>query len=90
MNPEDAPKIEFPCDDYVIKIVGDAVPEYKPFVAGILQKYDSTVHEGRFSENPSKNGNFVSLTIRMRIEEEAHLEALFVELKGNSMVKMVL
>lgn len=90
MKPEDAPKIEFPCDDYVIKIVGDAVPEYKPFVAAVLKQYDDTVHEGRFSENPSKNGNFVSLTIRMRIEEETHLQSLFVELKASSLVKMVL
>lgn len=90
MKPEDAPKIEFPCDDYVIKIVGDSVPEYKPFVASVLKKFDESVHEGRFTENPSKNGNFVSLTIRMRIEQESHLEELFVELKTNNLVKMVL
>lgn len=90
MNSEDAPKIEFPCDDYVIKIVGDSVPEFKPFVTAVLSQFDDQVHEGRFSENPSKKGNFVSLTIRMRIEKEAHLDELFVELKANSMVKMVL
>lgn len=90
MNPEDAPKIEFPCDDYVIKVVGDAVPEYKPFVVDVLKKFDETVHEGRFTENPSKNGTFVSLTIRMRIEHESHLQELFVELKSSSLVKMVL
>lgn len=90
MNTDDAPKIEFPCDDYVIKVVGDAAADFKPFVTKVLKKFDESVHEGRFRENPSKNGNFVSLTIRMRIEQESHLEMLFVELKANTMVKMVL
>lgn len=90
MNPEDAPKIEFPCDDYLIKIVGDDHPDYRPFVAGVLVKYDAKVTEASFTENVSKNGRFVSLTIRMRIEEEIHLTQLFEELKTNTMVKMVL
>ena len=40
MNPEDAPKIVFPCDDYVIKVVGDMHPEFKPFVTEVLCRYD--------------------------------------------------
>lgn len=90
MNPEDAPKIEFPCDGYVIKIVGDNHPDYKPFVASVLVAYDGNVSEQSFRENPSKNGNFVSLTVKMRIEEEAHLTQLFEQLKANPMVKMVI
>ncbi|MEJ2042405.1 MAG: DUF493 domain-containing protein [Reinekea sp.] len=84
------PKIEFPCDDYLIKVVGEVHPEYKPFVTSVLSKYDATVTIERFSENLSKNGRFVSLTIRMRIEEEAHLTLLFEELKTNPLVKMVI
>lgn len=90
MNPEDAPKIEFPCDDYVIKIVGDSVPELKPFTTSVLKKYDSTVTDGSYRENPSKNGNFISLTVKMRIEKESHLTDLFNELKENALVRMVL
>ncbi len=90
MSQQEPPKIEFPCDDYLIKIVGDVHPDYKPFVISVLVKYDPTVTSERFSENLSKNGRFVSLTIRMRIEEEIHLTHLFEELKTNEMVKMVL
>lgn len=87
---ETAPKIVFPCERYLIKVVGDAHPDYQQFVAGVLVKYDATVSVERFSENTSKNGRFVSLTIWMRIEQEAHLTLLFEELKLNPMVKMVL
>lgn len=90
LNSKDAPKITFPCDNYLIKVVGDSHPDYKVFVAEVLVKYDETVTVERFEERPSRNGNFVSLNIRMRIEEEIHLTRLFEELKGNRMVKMVL
>jgi len=90
MNTEDAPKITFPCDGYVIKVVGDSHPEYVPFVTQVLQKYDITITETSYSTNQSKNGRFVSLTVRMRIEREEHLTQLFEELKVNDMVKMVI
>ncbi len=86
----EAPKIEFPCDDYLIKVVGDSHPDYRVFVASVLVKYDTKVTVDCFQENPSRNGRFVSLTVRMRIEEEAHLQLLFDELKVNPMVRMVL
>ncbi|MFT7418386.1 MAG: putative lipoic acid-binding regulatory protein, partial [Reinekea sp.] len=46
-----APKIEFPCERYLIKVVGDAHPEYQQFVAGVLVKYDPAVTVESFSEN---------------------------------------
>jgi putative lipoic acid-binding regulatory protein len=65
-------------------------PDYKSFVATVLAQYDPSVNIDSFSENLSKNGRFVSLTIRMRIEEEKQLTLLFEELKANPLVKMVL
>lgn len=85
-----APKIEFPCTNYVIKVVGDDKTGYRDFVAEVLTKYDSKVSTASFTEQPSKNGRFVSLTVRMHIEAESVLSALFEELKKNPMVKMVL
>jgi putative lipoic acid-binding regulatory protein len=90
MTKPEPPKIEFPCDDYVIKVVGDVDPTYKPFVASVLSKFDSKVTVEKFKENPSRNGRFVSLTIRMKIEKEEHLKLLFEELQANKLVRMVL
>lgn len=90
ISTEDAPKIEFPVDDYMIKIVAEEHVEYREFVAGVLVKYDASVNVDRFREAPSKNGKYVSLTVFMRIEEEQHLRDLFEELKANHRVKMVL
>lgn len=90
INSDKAPKIVFPCVDYMIKVVGDEAPPYREFVAGVLTKYDNRVTATSFTEQPSKNGRFVSLTVRMHIQKEADLAALFEELKNNPMVKMVL
>ncbi|MFQ3230663.1 YbeD family protein [Reinekea sp.] len=90
INSDKAPKIVFPCADYMIKVVGDETPLYRGFVASVLTKFDSRVTPSSFTEQPSKNGRFVSLTVRMHIEKEADLASLFEELKNNSMVKMVL
>lgn len=90
ISTEDAPRIEFPVDDYMIKIVAEEHDEYRGFVAGVLVKYDARVTVESFREAPSKNGKYVSLTVFMRIEEEQHLKDLFEELKTNSRVKMVL
>lgn len=90
MNEQEAPKIEFPCPDYLIKVVGDEHPDLRHFVAGVLVKYDETVTHKSFSSRPSKNGRFVSLNVKMRIEHKDHLSALFNELKVNPLIKIVI
>ncbi|TXR54246.1 YbeD family protein [Reinekea thalattae] len=86
----DAPKIEFPCDDYMIKVMGDNCIEFRALVVEVLQQFDERISETSFRENPSKNGRFTSLTVRMRIEQEADLATLDRQLKASPMVKMVL
>lgn len=87
---KDAPKIEFPCDDYLIKVVGEDYADLRSFVAGALVKYDKNVSESKFTENASKKGRFVSLTVKLRIEKIEDLTSLTADLKANKRVKMVL
>lgn len=90
MSQPEAPKITFPCDDYVIKVVGDEAPQFRSLVESVLKQFDPGVTQASFSENASKNGRFVSLTVRMRIEQESHLTDLFEQLKTSPLVKMVI
>lgn len=87
---QDPPKITFPCDDYVIKVVGDVHEGFKPFVHSVLVRYDARLSESSFSVSTSRNGRFESLTVRMRIEHEDHLTELFEALKADERVRMVL
>ncbi|MEP4546506.1 MAG: DUF493 domain-containing protein [Saccharospirillum sp.] len=90
MTRQDPPKITFPCDDYVIKVVGDVHEEFKSFVHSVLVRYDDRLTVSAFSVSTSRNGRFESLTVRMRIEHEDHLTELFEALKADERVRMVL
>lgn len=89
MQPEQ-PKITFPCDDYVIKVVGEAHETFSDFVYSVLVKYDARLTPASLAIKPSRNGNFESITVKMRIEKEQQLTDLFHELKADSRVRMVL
>ncbi|MEX2321384.1 MAG: DUF493 domain-containing protein [Saccharospirillum sp.] len=90
MSEQEPPKITFPCDDYVIKVVGDVHAGFKPFVHSVLVRYDNRLDVASFSVSASRNGRFESLTVRMRIEHEHHLTELFEALKADERVRMVL
>lgn len=90
MTEQEPPKITFPCDDYVIKVVGDVHEGFRLFVHSVLVQYDEQLTEASYSVNVSRNGRFESLTVRMRIEHEDHLKALFEMLKVDERVRMVL
>lgn len=90
MSHPDAPKIEFPCDDYMIKVVGDAEVELRTFVHQVLVRYDASLTLESFRSRPSRNGRFESLTVFMRVEEAGHLSELFAVLKADDRVKMVI
>lgn len=86
----EAPKITFPCDDYLIKVVGDSDDTFRQFVLAVLVQFDDQLTEASFTVNASRNGRFESLTVRMRIEQESHLTELFELLKADTRVRMVL
>ncbi len=87
---QEPPKILFPCDDYVIKVVGDAHPGFQGFVHSVLVQYDATLTIESYRVTPSRNGRFESLTVSLRIEREEHLTDLFQELKADDRIRMVL
>lgn len=90
MSQPDAPKITFPCDDYMIKVVGDAKVALCDFVHSVLVQFDDQLTLDSFTAKPSRNGRFESLTVFMRIEAEVHLSELFEQLKADERVKMVI
>ena len=58
-------KIEFPCADYPIKVVGDSGANYKNMVIEILSKY-AKVDLSTLAERQSSNGKYT--TVQLHIE----------------------
>lgn len=88
-NPE-APKIEFPCANYPIKVMGDAGEVLKQHVIAVFSRHADDFDAQALNIRPSRNGRFESLTVSITATSEAQLVAIFEDLKTNSAVKMVL
>ena len=85
----DEPRIEFPCD-YPIKVIVQMGPDVVDEIIHAIKKYDAKITRDLIEQNPSKNGNYVSLRYQLWATGKPQLEKLFSDLKQNKAVRMVL
>lgn len=90
MTEQEPPKIEFPCPDYPIKVMGFAGSDFREFVLQVVEQhapgFDSTLIEVR----DSKNGKYQSITLKITATGPDQLSSLNTELRKNTLVKLVL
>lgn len=89
-TPQDPPKIEFPCDDYPIKVLGQACLGYDAMIIEIVRKHAPELDANKCKSNESSKGKFRSLTLYIRATGIEQLEALHQDLKSQPNVKMVI
>ncbi|MCM0611078.1 DUF493 domain-containing protein [Marinobacter sediminum] len=89
MSEPKAPKIEFPCD-YVIKVIGNAAPDFTEFVVEVVEQHAPGICEDDISVNDSRKGRYSSVQLKIVATGEAQLKALFEDLKASGRVHMVL
>ncbi len=86
----DAPKLlTFPCA-YPIKVMMRADADVRTAVDGILARHAEASAVTSATERPSAQGNFCAVTYTIRARDEAHIAALFADLKNVSGVFLVL
>ncbi len=88
-NPE-APKIEFPCADYPIKVLGRGGDDFKGFVIEIVQIYAPDLDLKTVSVQDSKKGTFQSVRFSITATGEDQLRALHKALMDSGRVTMVI
>jgi uncharacterized protein len=81
--------IEFPLD-FPIKVMGKAADGFAQAVADVVLKHAPDFDAATMEMRPSKAGNYLSLTCTIRAVSQAQLDALYRELSGHPMVKVVL
>ncbi|GGC81896.1 HP0495 family protein [Marinobacter halophilus] len=89
MSDPKPPKIEFPCD-YVIKVIGNAAPDFTEFVLDVVEQHSPGVCEADLSIKDSSKGRFSSVQLKIVATGEEQLKALFEDLKASGRVHMVL
>lgn len=90
MSQSEPPKIEFPCANYPIKIMGLANLEYQEAVLDIIQKHDPDFDRTMFKIQASSKGRFQSITVFIEATGVNQLQAIFEDLKKNPATRMVL
>ncbi len=81
--------IEFP-SVFPIKVMGAASDGFAQAVADVVLKHAPDFEAATMEMRPSKAGNYLSLTCTIRATSQAQLDALYRELSGHPMVKVVL
>ena len=86
----DAPKIEFPCANYLIKVVAMDADDTHIRVVECVLKHAPDFDESLISKNVSSKGRFVSFSFRINAESEDQLARLHKDLMVVEAVKMVM
>lgn len=90
MSQQEPPKIEFPCPDYPIKVLGVASAEYHEAVLEILEIHAGGFDRTRVRIQDSRNGRFHSITVFIEATGVEQLTSIFEALKKHPSTRMVL
>ena len=89
-NAVDAPKIEFPCENYVIKVVSLDVDGIHTEITERLLVHAPEMNTAAENINRSSKGRFISFSFRIVAQSEGQLSALHSDLMSIEAVKMVM
>ncbi len=82
--------IEYPCD-FPIKAMGRAevCDDFEALVVSLVRKH-ADFGEGAVKSRPSKNGNFIAVTVTVHATSRQQLDNIYLELTGSDEVLMAL
>lgn len=81
--------LKFPCD-FPIKVMGHLVDSFAKEVCAVVKAHDPQFDAASIEMRPSKNGNYLSVTVMVRATSRDQLDTLYRALTSHPMVKVVL
>lgn len=87
---QEPPKIEFPCPDYPIKVLGDAGDTLYSLVMDVMDEHAPGFDRERTTVRDSGKGRFQSVTVFVTATGIEQLETIHQALKANPVTKVVL
>jgi uncharacterized protein len=83
------PLLQFPCD-FPIKVMGARVDGFANAICSLVKEHDPSFDPATLEMRPSKNGNYLGLTVTVRALSQEQLDGLYRALTQHPMVKVVL
>jgi putative lipoic acid-binding regulatory protein len=87
---KEVPKIEFPCANYSLKIVGLKTADYHAWVMQCVQQLAPDLDPKKVQVVDSRNGTFQSIRLAVTIKSADHLQQIYQTLMVSGKVKLVL
>ncbi len=81
--------IEFPCR-FPIKIMGRDQSEFEAHVLQIVSAHVDDIDADDISVRPSKNGNYLSVTVTVDARDQEHLDRIYRNLTASEQILYVL
>ncbi len=81
--------MNFPCI-FPVKVMGANQDDFERLVVEIIQKHATIATEEVVISRLSRNGRFLSLTVRIHAESQEQLDAIYEELSSHERVLMML
>lgn len=87
--PPEQSLIEYPCH-FPIKVMGAHVEGFAEAIVYVARQFDPSFDPSTVEHRPSKGGNYLGLTISVRVTSRDQLDELYRTLTSHPMVKIVL
>lgn len=81
--------IQYPCR-FPIKVMGAQHADFLPAVLEVVCRFEPGFDAASVRLTPSKNGNYLGLTVKVWVTQRAQLDDLYRALSGHPLVKVVL
>jgi uncharacterized protein len=79
----------FPCQ-FPIKVMGRTSSELDLLVVEIVRRHAPDFHEGAVTTRPSKDGNYMAVTVLIEASSKQQLDAIYQDLTAHPYVLMAL
>jgi len=86
---EEETLLEFPCQ-FAIKAMGKNTADFDAIVVEIVRQHVADINEGAVKSRPSKNGNYLSVTVTIEASSKKQLDAIYQGLTDSPEVLMAL
>ncbi|MBM4207513.1 MAG: DUF493 domain-containing protein [Gammaproteobacteria bacterium] len=81
--------LQFPCQ-FPIKVMGKSNLEFDLLVIDIIRRHVPELNERTVSTRPSKDGNYLAVTVTIQAQSKQQLDAIYQDLTGHPHVLMAL
>ena len=75
---------------FPVKVMGANEDDFESLVVEIIQKYAIVASEDGIISRLSRNGRFISITVRINAENQEQLDSIYRELSAHERVLMML